>query len=75
MPRSFFVHWADKLLIGELPEISVGFEIVPRATIKLRDVVDLGVTLNLPGAVGLSVSKMGLSLLSSIIRKSTVKRC
>lgn len=68
MARSFFVHSVDKLpvpVIGKIPEISVGFFIVAgkirTSVIKLRDVVGLGITSNLPGAVGLSVSKMGFS--------------
>ena len=62
------MHSADKLpvpVIGKISEISVGFLIVAgtirTSVIKLRDVVGLGITSNLPGAVSLSVSKMGFS--------------
>ena len=57
--------------IREIPEISAGFEIVAGTarTIKLQDVVDLGVT---PGAISLKNESL---LSSSSILKSTVKRC
>ena len=69
--RSNFFDSADKLRVLVIPVV---FGIAAGTTTNLRDVVDLGVTSNFPGAGGLSASKTGFSLLSSSIRKSTVIR-